>query len=332
RQLPKQRPKGTARTEPDAAALSDQNLAAAWVAADPKSQKLLEQAKRVAAGGSTVLIRGESGSGKDLLASLIHYLGPGRDEPLVKIDCASLPLELLESELFGYEPGAFTGATGTKRGRLETAGEGTIVLDEIAALTLPMQAKVLRVIEEKRFERLGGTRTVAVVARIIALTNLDLELAVARGSFRPDLFYRLNVIPLLVPPLRERPANVRPLALHLLAQLAEVHRRPELGLSAAALAALEKYDFPGNVRELRNLLERAVVYAAGSEIRPEDLPAHVRDFGGASTAKKLSLRELERAHIAEILDFTRGRKSKAAAILGISRKALLEKRKRYGLD
>ncbi len=322
----------TGRAQPDEDAASGRILAPAWVAADPKSLRLLEQATRVAAGGSTVLIRGESGAGKDLLASLIHYLGPGREEPLVKIDCASLPLELLESELFGYERGAFTGATGTKRGRLETAGAGTIVLDEIAALTLPMQAKVLRVIEEKRFQRLGGTRTVAVEARIIALTNLDLELAAARGSFRQDLFYRLNVIPLAVEPLRERRADVRPLAVHLLQQLAEVHHRPELRLSPAALAALEKYDFPGNVRELRNLLERAVVYATGPEIRPEDWPAHVRDSGGAATTAKKTLRELERAHIAEVLDFTRGRKSKAAAILGISRKALLEKRKRYGLD
>jgi DNA-binding NtrC family response regulator len=327
------RPKSAARAEPDAVALSDQKLAATWVAADPKSQELLEQAKKVAASGSTVLIRGESGSGKDLLASLIHYLGPGRDQPLVKIDCASLPLELVESELFGYERGAFTGATATKHGRLETAGAGTIVLDEIAALTLPMQAKVLRVIEEKRFVRLGGTRTVAVNARIIALTNLDLEVAVARGNFRQDLFYRLNVIPLLVPPLRERRADVRPLSQHLLAQLAEVYRRPGLKLSAAAMAALEKYDFPGNVRELRNLLERAVVYAAGAEIHPRDFPAHLRDAGAETMQPaKLSLRELEKAHIAEILDYTRGRKSKAAAILGISRKALLEKRKRFGLD
>jgi DNA-binding NtrC family response regulator len=333
RQAPHRRSGKPADEARDAAALTDQKLAATWVAADPKSERLLEQAKKVAAGGSTVLIRGESGSGKDLLASLIHYLSPGRDEPLVKIDCASLPLELVESELFGYERGAFTGATGTKRGRLETAGAGTIVLDEIAVLTLPMQAKVLRVIEEKRFERLGGTRSVAVAARIIALTNLDLELAVARGSFRQDLFYRLNVIPLAVPPLRERRADVRPLAQHLLAQLAEVHRRPELKLSAAALAALEKYDFPGNVRELRNLLERAVVYATGPEVRPEDFPAHLRDTGaGSGRPVKLTLRERERAYIAEVLDFTRGRKSKAAAILGISRKALLEKRKRYGLD
>jgi len=333
RQAPQRRSGKAEHAEPDAAAVSDQKLAATWVAADPQSQQLLEQVRKVAAGGSTVLIRGESGSGKDLLASLIHYLGPGRDEPLVKIDCASLPLELIESELFGYERGAFTGATGTKRGRLESAGSGTIVLDEIAALTLPMQAKVLRVIEEKRFERLGGTRTVMVEARIIALTNLDLEVAVARGSFRQDLFYRLNVIPLAVPPLRERRADVSPLARHLLAQLAEVHRRPGLKLSAAALAALERYDFPGNVRELRNLLERAVVYSTSLEIHPQDFPAHLRD-AGAETIKpaKLSLRELEKAHIAEILDYTRGRKSKAAAILGISRKALLEKRKRHGLD
>ncbi|MGH9671438.1 MAG: sigma-54 interaction domain-containing protein [Terriglobales bacterium] len=307
------------------------SAASAWVAADPKSVRLLEQARKIAARTSTVLISGESGVGKDLLASLLHYLGPNAGEPLVKIDCASLPHELVESELFGYEKGAFTGATQMKRGRLELAGAGTIVLDEVAALPLAVQAKLLRAIEEKCFHRLGGTRTVEVAARIVALTNADLEQAVARGAFREDLYYRLNVLPLAIPPLRERPADIRPLARRLLSQLAETHRGPARTLSADALAALERYPFPGNVRELRNILERALFSASAPELTLDVLPAHVRDAAGRDR-RKMTLAELERAYIAEILDFTRGKKSKAAQILGISRKTLLEKRKRYGLD
>ena len=306
-------------------------ILSAWVAADPKSRELLEKAEKISASASTVLVRGESGTGKDLLASVLHYLGPNADEPLVHIDCASLPHELVESELFGYERGAFTGATQMKRGRLEMAGNGTIVLDEVGALSMPIQAKLLRVIEDKRFQRLGGTRDIPVQARIIALTNIDLERAVARRTFREDLYYRLNVIPLVVPALRERPADVRPLAQHLMAQLCEVHRKPHMTIAGPAMAALENYAFPGNVRELRNTLERAVIYSSASEVALEDLPAHVREAAGAS-AKKMSLEELERMYIAEILDYTRGKKTKAAQILGISRKTLLEKRKRYGLD
>jgi DNA-binding NtrC family response regulator len=304
---------------------------ATWVAADPKSQELLAQARKVAQSGSTVLIRGESGTGKDLLASVIHHLSANAAEPLVIIDCASLPHELMESELFGYERGAFTGATDTKPGRFEMAGSGTLVLNEVAALTLPMQAKLLRVIDERKFERLGGTRPVAmqVGVRIIAITNVDLEEAAARRAFREDLFYRLNVIPLLIPPLRERSADIPALAQHLAAQLAELHHKPPRTLSAAALDALAKYAFPGNVRELRNLLERCVVAGAeAGEIAVEELPAYVTQ----AVAKKPNLEQMERAYIAEILDFTRGKKSKAAEILGISRKTLLEKRKRYGLD
>ena len=303
-------------------------ILSSWVAADSLSLGLLEKARRVAASASTVLIRGESGTGKDLLASLIHYLGAGRDEPLIKIDCASLPRELMESELFGYERGAFTGAVQAKRGRLELAGAGTLVLDEIAVLTPAMQAKLLRVLEEKRFEHLGGNRPINLSARVIALTNADLEKAVADGAFRQDLFYRLNVIPLVVPPLRERPGDVRPLIEHFLPLLGELHRRPHRKLSASALALLEAYDYPGNVRELRNFLERALVQGQGLEITPADLPQRVRE----STPRKMTLEELERSYIAEVLDATRGKKSRAAEILGISRKTLLEKRKRYGLD
>ena len=309
-----------------------QNILQSWIAADPASVRLLNELRGIAASASTVLVRGESGTGKDMVAALLHYLGPQSEQPLVKIDCTSLPLELLESELFGYEKGAFTGATHAKLGRLELAGSGTIVLDEIAALSMPMQAKLLRVIDEKRFERLGGTRTVTVNARIIALTNVDLERAVARRSFREDLYYRLNVIPVLVPPLRERRADIQPLAGHFLTQLAEVHRKPRLSFAPAAASALQNYSYPGNVRELRNLVERAVVCGGPPEIVLQDLPAHVREAASPGGGHKKSLEELERAYIAEVLDFTRGKKTMAAGILGISRKTLLEKRKRYGLE
>ncbi len=303
-------------------------ILSSWIAADPLSLQLLEKARRVAASASTLLICGESGVGKELLASVIHYLGAGRDEPLVKIDCASLPRELMESELFGYERGAFTGATQAKRGRLELAGAGTLVLDEVAALTPAMQAKLLRVLEEKRFERLGGAHPITLAARIIALTNADLEQAVAEGAFRQDLFYRLNVIPLLIPPLRQRRGDILPLAEHFLSRLSELHHKSPLKLTSAAWKLLQTYEYPGNVRELRNLLERALVEAHGPEILPSDLPQRVRQ----SRPSKMTLEELERAYIAEVLDATRGKKGRAAEILGISRKTLLEKRKRYRLD
>jgi transcriptional regulator with PAS, ATPase and Fis domain len=308
---------------------------AAYAAADPASLRLLENIKKIAAADSTVLIHGESGTGKDLIASLIHYLGPSPEQPLVKIDCASLPHELLESELFGFERGAFTGATQMKRGRLELAGNGTLILDEIATLSLAMQAKLLRVIEERRFDRLGGSRPIRVDARIIALTNINLADAVARRGFREDLFYRLNVVPLEVLPLRERPGDIPAIATRLLSQFAETHKRKSIRLSPEALAALQTYAFPGNVRELRNLLERTLFNAnlhsdGDSKITVQDLPVHVRSTGPGAKVKP-SLEDLERAYIAEILDYTRGKKSKAAEILGITRKTLLEKRKKYDL-
>lgn len=301
----------------------------AFVAEDPASVKLLSHIRKVAAADSTVLIQGESGVGKDVVASLIHYLGPRPEQPLVKIDCASLPPELMESELFGYERGAFTGAAQQKRGRMELAGSGTVVLDEVSALSLAMQAKLLRVLQERVFDRLGGGKPVAMNARIIAISNVDLQEAVAVGRFREDLFYRLNVVPIAVPALRDRPLDIKPLARKLLKQLEADYSRSALKLSAEALNALQDYAFPGNVRELKNMLERAVVHALGNEVGLADLPVNVRE--GGARAKKKTLEELERDYIAEILDYTRGRKSKAAAILGISRKTLLEKRKKYGL-
>jgi transcriptional regulator with PAS, ATPase and Fis domain len=283
----------------------------------------------VAIADSTVLIQGESGAGKDVVSSMLHYLGPRPEQPFIKIDCASIPHELLESELFGFERGAFTGASQMKRGRMELAATGTIVLDEVGSLSLAMQAKLLRVIQERTFDRLGGTKPVHLHARIVAISNVDLQDAVAAGAFREDLFYRLNVIPIHVPALRERPLDIKPLAQKLLAQITSTYQRETLQLAPDALSALQRYLFPGNVRELRNLLERAVVHALGNEITAADLPAGVRE--STPTAKKPSLEELERNYIAEILDYTRGRKSKAAEILGISRKTLLEKRKKYGL-
>src|SRR5262249_28738431 len=252
------------------------------------------------------------------------------DQPYIKIDCASLPAELVESELFGYERGAFTGASTQKRGRIELAEGGTLVLDEIAALSLSSQAKLLRVLEDRKYQRLGGTHDVEVRARILALTNVDLEEAVAQKNFREDLFFRLNVVPLHVPPLRERQADILPLAEHLLRQLSEIHRRPRRKISKQAAKALEAYPFPGNVRELRNLLERAVIHAASETIELRDLPDHLQRSSGNRDGKP-TLEDVERDYIAEILDHTRGKKSLAAQILGISRKTLLEKRKKYKL-
>jgi transcriptional regulator with GAF, ATPase, and Fis domain len=252
-----------------------------WIAEDPASLRLLELAKKVAAAPTTLLITGESGTGKDHLARLVHELGPRRDAPYLKIDCASLPPQLVESELFGHERGAFTGAVERKLGRFELGGNGTIVLDEVASLSPNAQSKLLRVLQERAFERLGGTETLKIEARIIALTNVDLPAAAKAGSFREDLYFRLNVLTLTVPPLRERRADILLLADHLLAGLRSAHGHPHAQLSESARRMLAAYSWPGNVRELRNALERAVVFAGagrgatGGEndiLEPEDFP------------------------------------------------------------
>jgi DNA-binding NtrC family response regulator len=306
-----------------------------WVARDPASLRVLELAHKVAEISTILLITGESGTGKDQLARLVHELGPRRDAPYLKIDCASLPQELVESELFGHERGAFTGAVERKLGRLEMADGGTIVLDEVAALTPPIQSKLLRVLEERAFERLGGTETLHIDARLIALTNADLAKAVAGGRFREDLYFRLNVLTIRVPPLRARPADLLPLAEHLLARLGAVHGRPDVALNDDARRALAAYPWPGNVRELKNALERALIFSQGGVLRPEDFPESVRaaGFGAGGTGAPLrSLEEVEHETIRATLEATRYKISKAAEILGISRKTLLDKRKKYGLD
>lgn len=295
-------------------------------------REVVRLAERVAATDANVLVTGESGTGKDALASFIHARSPRRDAPLVKIDCAALPSELLEAELFGYERGAFTGASEARPGRLEASDKGTLVLDEIAHLSIDAQAKLLRVIEEREFERLGGRRTVRVDARLIALTNVDLDDAIRRRAFREDLFYRLNVVRLHVPPLRERREDVESLAQSFLKTYAAKHGRKVSRISPDALAVLKSYSWPGNVRELANTIERAVIVAQDSKVQASDLPEALRAAVLMQREAKCrrTLAELEADYIRDTLEATGGNKSEAARILGISRKNLYEKLRRYG--
>jgi len=288
-------------------------------------------AERVSSTDANVLITGESGAGKDLLASFIHSKSRRASHPFVKIDCATLPGELLEAELFGYERGAFTGAVEAKAGRFEAADKGTIVLDEIAHLSTDAQAKLLRVIERREFERLGGRKTIKLDARLIALTNVDLDAAVKLGRFREDLFYRLNVINIRVPPLRERKDDLSKLIDNFLKHYSAKHGHSVQRVSPEARAVLKSYDYPGNARELANIIERAVIVANGKKVEEQDLPAGVRTAAGAEQRKQRpqSLAELEAAYIAETLSATGGNKTECARILGISRKNLYEKIARY---
>jgi DNA-binding NtrC family response regulator len=302
-------------------------------ARSPKMREAVSLAERVSATDANVLITGESGAGKDLLAAFIHSKSKRAAQPFVKIDCATLPGELLEAELFGYERGAFTGAVEARAGRFEAAQKGTIVLDEIAHLSTDAQAKLLRVIERREFERLGGRKTIKLDARLIALTNVDLDTAVKAGRFREDLFYRLNVINIRVPPLRERHQDVVALIQFFVKQYAAKHARKIDRVSQPALALLKSYNYPGNARELANVIERAVIVAGGRVIDEHDLP------GGLSAAvvaqrqreQPPSLAEMEASYIAEVLAATRGNKTECARILGISRKNLYEKIARYEL-
>ena len=289
-------------------------------------------AERVAATDANVLVTGESGAGKDALALYIHAHSNRSSHSFVKIDCATLPSDLLEAELFGYERGAFTSAMEAKPGRFEAAHKGTLVLDEIAYLSNDSQAKLLRVIETREFERLGGRRTIKVDARLIALTNVNLDEAVRRRDFREDLFYRLNVVHIHLPPLRERAPDLPKLVQVFLQNYSRKHGRKVNSIAPEAVSVLTEYEFPGNVRELANTIERAVIVAAGKRIEVSDLPEAI----GAAVRlrrrrkKAQSLAEVEAEYVLETLAAALGNKAEAARILGISRKNLYERLSRLG--
>ncbi len=300
------------------------------LALGPQSRKLAEMAEQVAATEATVLITGESGTGKSLLAAHIHRLSPRRDSAFVEVACTTLHEHLLESELFGHVRGAFTGAIKDKPGRLEAADGGTVFLDEIGDIAPAVQAKLLRFLQEKAFEPVGGNQTIHIDARIIAATNQDLEQLVREKRFREDLFYRLNVIEIRVSALRERQGEIIPLAEHLIARSAEIHHKPALKLSDEARAALIAYSWPGNVRELRNVAERAVVLSRGDTVTLSDLPDRVL-AGTRREDQGVTLEELERKHIQSVLEQA-VTLEEAADMLGINVATLWRKRRRYGLE
>lgn len=283
---------------------------------------------------STVLILGESGTGKELIASTVHYHSARKDKAIIRVNCAALPADLIESELFGYEKGAFTGAGARKPGRFDLADGGTIFLDEIGDLPLLTQTKILRVLEERTFERLGSTGSVKVDVRIIAATNKDLMDEVQKGRFRGDLYYRLNVIPVVLPPLRKRKEDI-PLLIDAFARRLGDRMGTSVTFSPEAVDALMNYHFPGNVRELLNVVERCIALANDKSIRLSELPSHIAKTRSAKTSLS-SLQEImaeaERNHIARIVQLTKGNRSKAAEILGISRKTLWEKINAHHLD
>ncbi len=270
----------------------------------------------------TILIEGETGTGKELVARAIHELSPRRGKPFVAVNCAAIPKELIESELFGYEKGAFTGATTATDGKFKFADGGTIFLDEVADMSLDTQAKVLRVLEQKEFQRVGGSRTFQVDVRVIAATNKDLKRAVEEGKFREDLYYRLNVVPVRLPPLRERKDDILLLAEYFIAGRIKK-------ISPKARQLLLAYNWPGNVRELRNCIDRAIVLGDGEVFQPEDLPPNIRGVGESIPAPFESLENFEREYITRILNRVRWHKSEAARILGISRQTLDNKIGKY---
>jgi len=289
------------------------------------------------------LLRGESGTGKELIARAIHFQSKRKDKPLIEINCASIPENLLESELFGHEKGAFTGAYKQKKGKFEIADGGTLFLDEIGELPLSLQAKLLRVLQEKRFTRVGGVENIEVNVRLIAATNADLEVLLKEGRFREDLYYRLNVIPIIVPPLRERPEDIGPLTDFFIEKYARKNNRQIKGISAEARELFLHYHWPGNVRELENAIENAVVMSEGDLIQVDDLPVYLKDTRPAFQGfpfpwedyDKMSYKEklayLEREIIRQALMETKGNKTHAAEKLGFTLRTLRNKVKKYNL-
>ncbi|MGE5176512.1 MAG: sigma-54-dependent transcriptional regulator [Hyphomicrobiales bacterium] len=299
------------------------------VGASPPMAKVLELVRSVAETDTTVLIRGESGTGKELIAQTIHANSRRRYFPLVPVNCGAVPESLLESELFGHEKGAFTGAQYRRKGKLEMADGGTLFLDEVGTISPQMQVNLLRVLETKEFTRLGGTQPVRVDFRVVCATNQDLEQLVKEGRFREDFYFRINVISISLPPLRERREDIPLLAQHLLAKYAQEMNRAFTGFDPAATDLLVRCDWPGNVRELANAIERAIVVGRPPTVRVEDLP--VRASGKGAAAVGDSLADVEKAQIRLILERTGGNVTRAAETLGIDRVTLYNKIKKYGL-
>lgn len=305
----------------------------------PQIRGVLSLVERVARTDSTVLITGESGTGKELIARAIHFKSPRASRPLVAINCGAIPHELLESELFGYVRGAFTGAVRDKKGRLEVANGGTVFLDEVSEMAPALQVKLLRVLQEKEFEPVGSVKTIKVDIRIIAATNKDLEKLVEKGRFREDLYWRLNVVPIHLPPLRERKEDLLPLLEHFLRLYNDKYQGAVEGFSPDALELLHQYDWPGNIRELENLVQRLVILKGEGIIGPEDLPEKIRyNHRGQNLPQALkhgslqeTLNHIERELILEALRKANGVKKKAAELLGIKRTTLLHKLKKNGL-
>jgi two-component system NtrC family response regulator len=303
----------------------------------PKMNVLINMANRIAVSRATVLIKGESGTGKELLAKLIHNLSPRSAKLISVVNCSALPESLLESELFGHEKGAFTGATARRIGRFEEADGGTLFLDEIGDLYASVQVKLLRFLQEREFQRVGGNQTIHSDVRIISATNSDLESKVKEGTFREDLFYRLNVVVMDIPPLRERKEDVPPLIDHFLKRFAAENGRNVTGITSEARDLLLKYDYPGNVRELENIIERAVVISRNAVISVDDLPFDEESIYPEDAGKKGegllrgSIEEVERRLILEAMEKSGDHQTKAAEILGISERMLRYKLKKYGL-
>jgi Nif-specific regulatory protein len=302
-------------------------------------QEVFEAVHRVSQSRATALLLGESGTGKELIAKAIHYMGKRADRPFIKLNCASIPEGLLEAELFGHEKGAFSGAAGLKRGRFELADRGTIFLDEIADLSPSLQPKILRVLQEREFERVGGEVTLKIDVRVVAATSRDLDKMVAEGKFRQDLYYRLNVVPIKLPPLRERKMDIPELADHFLKKFNKENSR-KVRLSPEAVSALTVYDWPGNVRELENIIERVVIMSAGDVLRPRDLPLVVASAPAqnipavgfiADGSLTQSLSSVERRGLVLALEKSGWVGIRAARELGITQRQIGYKMKKYGI-
>ena len=301
-----------------------------------RMRQVYQQITQVAPTNTTVLIRGESGTGKELIAHAIHYNSPRAKKPFIKVSCAALPETLIEAELFGHEKGAFTGAEGRKKGRFELADGGTLFLDEIGDLSSAIQVKLLRVLQEREFERLGGTTTVKTNVRLLAATNRDLEQVIAQGAFREDLYYRLNVFSIFVPPLRERKDDMLLLADHFLEKYATEHHKNIKRISTPAIDMLTSYHWPGNVRELENTIERATVVCEGNVIHGYHLPPTLQTAEASGTVMRMSLTNavdgFEKDLILDALKTTRGNRARAAKLLSTTERIVGYKVKKYAID